>query len=100
MMSKTQRIKLSFSDKTVTRLAYYPYGKQIYEEQIKPYINFSDEVTCIIFPNHIVKLASSFVQGFFEDIIEHLGYDAIGTKIIIESANESLKKSVFENLKY
>lgn len=99
-MMKTNRIELSFTDKTVTRLAYYPYGKQIYEEQVKPHINFFDDITYIVFPNHIVKLASSFVQGFFEEIIEKVGYEAIGKKIIVESSNDSLKTSIFENLKY
>lgn len=95
----SKKIKLSF-DNTITRLAYYPYGKDIYEKQVKPYIDFSAEKTYIVFPDHIVKLASSFVQGFFEEIVSKLGYDAIGDKIIIESPNETLKDSIFENLKY
>lgn len=97
-MSKENYIYLEF-DKTTTRLTYYPYGKEVYETQVKSKLDFSDEVTYIIFPDQIVKTGSSFVQGFFEDIVSKLGFEAIGEKIVIVSKNESLKESVRENLK-
>ncbi|MBQ6718554.1 MAG: DUF4325 domain-containing protein [Clostridia bacterium] len=96
-MNKTNHIKLVF-DKATTRLAYYPYGKEVYEQQVKPNIDFSNDITYIEFPDQIVKAASSFVQGFFEDIISNIGYEAIEKKIVILSKNESLKSSIKTNL--
>ncbi len=97
-MMKEKYINLLF-DKTTTRLTYYPYGREVYETQVKPKIDFSDDITYIVFPDQIVKTGSSFVQGFFEDIVSKLGFDAIGKKIVIVSQNDSLKESVQENLK-
>lgn len=89
--------KLSF-DNTITRLAGYPYGKSVFEKQIGNHIDFNEFPIVIEFPDQIIKSASSFTQGFFEELIEKLGYNAIGNQVIIKSQNESLIKSIEENL--
>lgn len=97
-MKKENSIELSF-DKATTRLTFYPYGKEVYETQVKPKIKYTDEITNLVFPNQIVKASSSFVQGFFNEVIKNVGYDAIGRTIFIKSPNESLLESIKRGLR-
>ena len=83
-------------DKTVTRLAGYPYGEQVYAEQVEGKLDFS-KTAYIEFPDTIVKSGSSFVQGFFHNIIPFVGIPGIGTKVILICSN-SLRKSIMDNL--
>lgn len=85
-------------DKTITRLAGYPFGESVYIEQISNDIDFSALPICIEFPPQIVKAASSFTQGFFKVFVEKFGYNCIGNQINIITNNESLIKSIKENL--
>lgn len=94
-MAENSCFKLKF-DKTVSRLAGYLYGKEIYEQQVKNQIDLSKK-TYIEFPEEIVRIASSFVQGFFEDIIAQIGVDSIGDKVVIVASPE-IKKSIMGNL--
>lgn len=50
------------------------------------------------FPNQIVKVASSFVQGLFSEIVKNVGMDAIGEKIVIRAATPKLEASIMGNL--
>ncbi|RHS23354.1 DUF4325 domain-containing protein [Clostridium sp. AF12-19] len=84
-------------DKTVTRLAGYELGKKIFNEQVKEKINYNEK-TIIVFPNNITKLASSFIQGFFGEMVEKIGIAGIEKQIIIESSNEDLRDSIIKNL--
>lgn len=83
-------------DKTVTRLAGYPYGQLVYNEQVDGKLDFS-KTAYIEFPQEIVRSASSFVQGFFEKIISIVGIDGIGTQVVL-LCNDSLKESIMKNL--
>ena len=89
-------IILEFDD-SITRLAGYPYGKSIYEKQVKDRINF-DNVSYITFPPQIVAVASSFVQGFFEEIVENVGIPGVGELVIVQTGSEQLTKSIIDNL--
>lgn len=89
-------INLVFSN-TVTRLAGYPYGKKIFEEQVKNKISYDNPIT-IIFPAQIIRVASSFAQGFFEEIINNIGILGIGKMLIIETADKEITKSIIKNL--
>lgn len=91
-----KRIILEF-DNSLSGLAGYEYGKQIYNEQVKNKISFDEEV-CIEFPDNIQRIASSFVQGFFEEIAENVGISSIGKNIEIKCVNDKLKKSIIDNL--
>ena len=62
MLDNTIEIKV---EKSLSGLAGYDYGKKIYNEQVKEKIDISKNIT-IIFPEHIKRVASSFVQGFFD----------------------------------
>lgn len=93
---KNNFITLEF-EKTVSRLVGYDYGKNIYFNQAKKKIDLSKKNT-IIFPNNIVKIGSSFVQGFFSEIIKKMGLREIKENIKIEAANNEIKEKIFNNL--
>lgn len=89
-------IQLKFG-KAVTRLAGNDYGRQIYQEQVKDMIDFSS-VTQIVFPEQIISIASSFVQGFFDEIIANIGILGIGKQIIIVAPSLDVEKKIIKNL--
>lgn len=89
-------IELTF-DKSITRLAGYDYGKSIYEKQVPRDINLEEKII-IIFPENIVKLASSFIQGFFSELVEKIGISGIEKNVIIQSANPNMHKEIIDNL--
>ena len=95
-MNDKKLIALKF-DKTLSGLAGYEYGKDIYKEQVKDKINFKQK-TCIEFPDNIQRIASSFVQGFFEEIIANAGISSVGNAIEIKCVNEELRQSIIDNL--
>lgn len=91
-----KRIELNF-DKSTTRLAGFPYGEQIYQEQVKNQVDFAQSVT-IVFPKQIERIASSFVQGFFSAFVNEIGYQGIEDKVTIEAGTEELIKSIKKNI--
>lgn len=90
------KIELKF-DKTIMRLAGYQYGKTVFEEQVESSIDYSQQ-TVIVFPEQIIRIASSFVQGFFEKIIENVGISGIGKIVLVESSNPKVYESIINNL--
>ncbi len=83
--------------KSETRLAGFPYGEEIYRNQVKGKISFDDKIT-IIFPDQIEKVASSFVQGFFANIVMAIGYKGIEKNVIIKTQNDNLTTSIRKNI--
>lgn len=91
-------IELKFK-KDITRLAGFPYGKETYEQQVAGEINVEKtEKLTLVFPESIEKIASSFVQGFFSDLVSTIGYEGIEKKIIVQTKSDSLKESIMRNL--
>lgn len=92
-----KRIKLKF-DNTISGLAGFDYGKEVFEEQVfKDYHNFEEHVI-FVFPVNISRVAYSFVQGFFYVMIEEIGIDRIKEVVDIESDNGRLKNEIFNRL--
>ncbi len=89
--------KLKF-DKTVTRLAGYPYGESVFKEQIAGRVDYSDLPIKIEFPDNIIRSGSSFTQGFFKVFISKFGYNCIGNEVQIITKNQSLINSIKDNL--
>lgn len=59
-------------DNTLTNLAWYEYGKKVYEQQVQEKIDLNEEFQ-LVFPKQIKGVASSFVQEFFEQIVTTIG---------------------------
>lgn len=91
-------INLSF-DKSTSRLAGNPYGKSVYKEQLKDNLDFQ-KVNVIVFPDNIEKVASSFIQGLFEEIVEEIGYSGVEEKIQIKAKDKVLENQIYEDLFY
>ena len=89
-------VSLQF-DGMITRLAGFEFGREIFASQIENQVDFSEIVT-IEFPGQIIKIASSFVQGFFEKIIDEVGFDEIDKRVKVVTGSEELTKSIFDNL--
>lgn len=89
-------INLEFP-KSETRLAGFPYGEQVYKAQAKNIVSIDDKIT-IVFPDQIEKVASSFVQGFFANLVMSIGYKGIERNVIIKTRNEALTTSIRKNI--
>lgn len=89
--------KLKFNN-TITRLAGYEFGENTFKEQIGETVDYSNTPIYIEFPEQVIKVASSFVQGFFRVLIDKFGYNLIGKEVIIETKNQSLIDSIKDNL--
>ena len=91
-----QRINLVFP-KDFTKLAGNKYGKGIYQAQVKDIINLDEHIIFVI-PDQIDRAASSFVQGFFDEIVKAIGLDGIKTKISYETKIPNFTQFVLDNL--
>ena len=91
-----QQIKLNIR-RDITKLAGNNYGKVIYQTQVRDNINLDEEVVFII-PEQIDRAASSFVQGFFDDIIKRNGIEGIKTRITFQTSIPNFKQFVIDNL--
>ena len=84
-------------DKAITGLAGYDYGKKVFIEQAADKIDFNNKII-IVFPENIQRMASSFIQGFFEEIVKNIGISGIEANVEIQSGNEKLKNIILDNL--
>ena len=90
------KVNLVF-DKTLSKLAGYVYGRKIYEEQVRGKIDLYQEFT-IEFPEQIRGVASSFVQGFFANIVETIGLLATEERTNIISGNSRVRNNILKKL--
>jgi len=90
------KIKLNLSA-DIIGLAGYEYGKQIYETQVRNNIDINKEFYIEI-PSNIQFAASSFVQGFFSNIIEEIGLYLTEKRAKIISDNPNIKNKFLNKL--
>ena len=62
----------------LTHLAGYQYGKTIFES-IKSEMNYEEPITFVL-PERIEHVSSSFIHGFFEEIMNHWCENDVYTK--------------------
>ena len=91
-------IELKF-DKTISGLAGNDYGYEEYKKQIKDKYNY-DKKNIIIFQEQIKKVAISFVQGMFKDILKEIDKNEIEEYVIIKSSSDQLTKRIWNNIKF
>lgn len=95
-----KKINLEFN-KTITRIAGNDLGKKTYNEQVKP--NLKTPINSgkyeIVFPDNIVAVANSFVQGFIFEISKEIIPERFYNYFNIEGS-ESLKEDFKEGLYY
>lgn len=86
-----KEIRLKFSDATLTGLAGFPYGKEIYENQVARELEQKVK-NIIIFPKEIERVAISFFQGFTKDLIDKYGREEMLNLIEIRGNEKVVKK--------
>lgn len=91
------RFELEF-EKSMTCIAGYEYGEKTFSDYIKGKISYDKTIT-IVFPNRIVRVASSFIQGLFKEIIDNIGYEGIEEKVEIITGDEKLTKQIRSRIK-
>lgn len=77
-------IEISFKDKTLSNLTGNTYGRTTFNNQVKDYISYDKPIT-IIFPNYIDNIGSSFIQGFFDELVGKIGISGIESSVEIQS---------------
>ena len=91
------KINLVF-DQTLTCLVGNQFGYNIYLKQIKE--NLNEEKNLIIFPNEIERVAISFVQGMFRDLIAKYGKEDIFKYLDISAKDEKIRNKIIESIKF
>lgn len=95
--TKKNHFELDF-DKSLTKLSGFDLGKDMFDEQIKNKIDYNDGEINIIIPKRVDLIGSSFIQGFFEDIIKNIGLSGIEEKVTIDSSISDAKTMIIDNL--
>lgn len=90
------KVTLTFK-KDIVGLAGYKYGRQIYEDQVSGKIDINKDFYIEI-PKNIEFIASSFVQGFFSDILEKIGLSSTEKHTNILSENDDVKNDILSKL--
>lgn len=93
-MSKT--IVLHF-DNTLVALAGNPFGQKTFNEQVLMHVNEYD-VLFVEFPPQIIKIASSFVQGFMNYWMDKYGMQEVLEKVKIKTGSEKLTQNFYDNM--
>lgn len=91
-----QRIALSFEE-GLRKLVGVDFGRDTYQSQVKAVIDLSGTVTFVL-PPEIDRVSSSFVQGFFEEIVREVGIDGVREQVALKASIDGLKEFVLENL--
>lgn len=90
------KITLTFQ-KDLTKLVGNSFGRKTYENQIKGNIDFEEKVILEI-PSRINRISSSFVQGFFDEIIQTIGIEGVKEKFTFISSINEIKDFIINNL--
>lgn len=90
------KVSLSF-DKTLSNLAGYDYGVSVFNSQVNGKIDLNSQFV-IEFPEQIRGVASSFVQGFFNDIVQKIGLLATEQRALIVSSRDGFSEMIMSKL--
>ena len=67
-------------------------GRQDYDDQVRDKIDLTAPYTIEI-PDQIEWVSSSYVQGFMEHIVSHLGYSKALNLMTVKCSNKSIEHS-------
>lgn len=90
------KFELEF-DKALTKLSGFDLGKDMFDEQIGKKIDYKKEITIVI-PDRVDLIGSSFIQGFFEEIVNNIGISGIEEKVTVLSSMPNVKQMIIDNL--
>ena len=90
------RIKV---DPKITVLAGFEYGREIWNTQCASNNNVDvNQDYYLILPAQIECVAPSFVNGFFESIVEKIGAKNAAERLHVILVNRALEEDVKENI--
>ncbi len=100
-MEKQHRIQLYFIDKKA--LVGYGYGIETWKMQATPTLNYNNynagDKIDIYWDNDVVLMTSSFINGFFHELVTNIGIDGILTDIEFHGMEKYVsKQSIIEDL--
>lgn len=83
-------IRLAF-DKSSIAVAGFPFGVKVFQDQVKRDVTPTEPIN-IVFPDNILKVSSSFWQGFFKQWVELFGLQSIRNHVTVipEKLNQKL----------
>jgi hypothetical protein len=90
------RIELRFKPATVA-LAGNPYGRKEFNNQVKPKLNQDKQIT-LVFPDQIIYITSSFIQGFFDYWLRTIGIENMRKNITVQTTHDNLTAYIWKNL--
>ena len=90
-----KRIELNVN-KTISSLAGNSYGRECFEKFVKE-VDYNEEYE-IVFPTHILYIATSFIQGFFDEFVQVDGVIGIQERVEIKSKIPNLKDIIIDSL--
>jgi hypothetical protein len=92
-------VELKFKN-TVQGLSGNPYGRSVFDNQVKGKINYyTDDEIIIRFPENIEEVRWSFVQGFFKEIIDAIGLSETLGKVTIKARTQDLVDEIYDKMK-
>lgn len=91
-------INLKF-DNTISGLAGNEYGVSVYKEQLEDKIDLKNS-NIIIFPDNIKRVAISFIQGMFNEILKKIDKQEIEKYIEIQTSYQELTEKIISNIKF
>lgn len=87
----TNIVILKFPE-NIRALGGFMQGRQDYDDQVRNEIDFT--VPYIIkIPDQVEWVSASYVQGFMEHIVSHLGYSKAIDLITVKCSNKSVEHS-------
>lgn len=86
-----------YVDKDIQALAGYRLGEEMYRDQIEDRVDFTEDIEITI-PSQILKISSSWVQGFFNGFIDALGYEVFSEHVHVHCDNPDVVKTIYRNL--
>lgn len=92
------KINLTFP-KNINRLTGNPFGQKIFNQQAKSKITYSEKVE-IVFPDQIIMISSSFIRGFFSEMIATVGLVEVEKMVTVIAAGIDVNKIVWNNLRF
>lgn len=86
-------------DSTISGLAGNDYGASEYKKQLESKIDY-ENINVIVFPQNIKKVAISFVQGMFNNILKKISKEEIDKYIEIQTFYPKLTNKIIDNIKF
>ena len=84
-------IALTFPE-NIRALGGFIQGRQDYDDQVRGKLDLTIPYTIEI-PEQIEWVSASYVQGFMEHIVSHLGYSKALDRMTVKCSNKNIERS-------